>query len=92
MSFRSHRLAWKAIAALATCLPCCVLTAAEEELVPARAVDFELDVQPIFAAHCVSCHGKQRRRAAFGSTAATRPLAAATMAQPSCWARRLKAR
>jgi mono/diheme cytochrome c family protein len=29
---------------------------------PAKAVDFDRDVKPIFAKHCVSCHGPEKRR------------------------------
>src|SRR6267143_6380323 len=30
-----------------------------------RAVDFEKDVKPIFAAHCIKCHGPDKQKGEF---------------------------
>jgi cytochrome c553 len=41
---------------------------AESGKIPApagRRVDFERDVAPIFAAHCVSCHGPQKQKSSY---------------------------
>ena len=34
-----------------------------------KAIDFDRDVKPIFAKHCVSCHGPEKPKSGLGSTA-----------------------
>lgn len=52
------------LAAVTTLLP---LSAVGRELPPAgdQAVDFVRDIQPIFAAHCVECHGPDKRKGGY---------------------------
>ena len=42
-----------------------VLVLAVQESAPAPKVDFVRDVQPIFKASCIECHGEKKPKAAF---------------------------
>ena len=63
------RLAWIALSLVAICGTALLADdrdAAGKLPAPAdRPIDFVKDVQPIFAAHCVECHGPKKQESAF---------------------------
>ena len=42
-----------------------ILLAATGASTPARAADFEKDIQPIFKANCIKCHGPEKQKSEF---------------------------